>query len=49
MDDNYEALGTDLGLVDAAQAGLARNSVTASFLEPARRAALLAEIDAVAG
>ena len=48
VDDNYDALATDLGLDDAALAGLARNSVTASFLEPARRAALLAEIDAVA-
>jgi adenosine deaminase len=48
VDDNYNALATEFDLDDAALAGLARNSVTASFLEPARRAALLAEIDAVA-
>jgi len=46
VDDNYDAIATGLGLDDATLAELARNSVRASFLEPGRSAALLAEIDA---
>jgi len=49
VDDNYAAIAAELGLDDATLAELARNSIAASFLDPGRRATLLAEIDAVAG
>jgi adenosine deaminase len=48
VDDNYDAIATALELDDTTLAELARNSVRASFLDPGRRAALLAEIDAAA-
>jgi adenosine deaminase len=44
VDDNYDAIATALELDDATLAELARNSIVASFLDPGRRAALLAEI-----
>lgn len=44
LDDNVTAVRDALGLDDAALATLARNSVTASFADDARKAELLAEI-----
>lgn len=50
VNDNYRAVRDALGLGDDDLALLARNSIEASFLTPAERAPLLAEVDAwVAG
>jgi adenosine deaminase len=46
--DNYAAIASALKLPDATLVALARNSFTASFLEPAVRAAYLARLDAAA-
>jgi adenosine deaminase len=46
LDDNVTAVRDALGLDEAALATLARNSVTASFADDARKAELLAEIAA---
>lgn len=43
--DNFEALRLAVSLSDEQAAQLARNSVTASFASPERKAALLSEID----
>uniref|UniRef100_UPI00064B83B6 adenosine deaminase n=1 Tax=Nocardiopsis sp. RV163 TaxID=1661388 RepID=UPI00064B83B6 len=45
--DNYQALHTHLGLGAEQLRRLARNSFTASFLPPERKAQLIAEVDAV--
>ncbi|MBB6171611.1 adenosine deaminase [Nocardiopsis mwathae] len=45
-EDNMRGLRTALGLSDADVRTLARNSVTASFIDAERRTALLAEVDA---
>jgi len=44
--DNYLAVSTALGLSRTDLAALARNSITGSLLPAARRAKLLAELDA---
>jgi adenosine deaminase len=44
--DNYQALHTHLGLDAEQLRQLARNSFTASFLTPQRKAQLIAEVDA---
>ncbi|WP_159943479.1 MULTISPECIES: adenosine deaminase [unclassified Nocardiopsis] len=44
--DNYQALHTDLGLNADQLRQLARNSFTAAFLPPERKAQLIAEVDA---
>ncbi|WP_150251639.1 adenosine deaminase [Nocardiopsis deserti] len=44
--DNYQALHTHLGLEADQLRQLARNSFTASFLTPERKAQLIAEVDA---
>ncbi|MCK9868765.1 adenosine deaminase [Nocardiopsis dassonvillei] len=44
--DNYQALHTHLGLGAEQLRQLARNSFTASFLTPQRKAQLIAEVDA---
>lgn len=49
LEDEYRAVAQALGLRAAEVAQLAANGVRASFLDPAAKAALLAEIDAVAG
>jgi adenosine deaminase len=46
--DNYVAVERALGLSRSDLAALARNSITASLLPDARKAALIAEIDEVA-
>jgi adenosine deaminase len=46
VEDNYQGLRTALGLTDDQLRLLARNSFKASFLDEARRAELLAELDA---
>ena len=45
--DNYERLSESLGFGVETLAALARNSITSSFLEPRKKAELLAEIDMV--
>ena len=47
MGDNYQAVRSGLGLTPLELVDLARNSVEASFLDPARKRELLAEIGAV--
>ena len=42
--DNYRRVQADLGFDDAAMTGLARNSITASFLDETRKQALLQEL-----
>jgi adenosine deaminase len=46
VEDNYRGLRRALGLTDSQLRQLARNSFTASFVDEARRAELLAELDA---
>lgn len=46
VNENYQAMQDHLGLCNGTLARIARNSFNASFLEPRRRAALLAELDA---
>ena len=46
VNENYQAMQDHLGLCNGMLARIARNSFNASFLEPRRRAALLAELDA---
>lgn len=49
IEENYRAVAQALDLDAATMADLARNSVNASFLEPAGKRHLLLEIDATAG
>jgi len=49
VEDNMQGLRASLGLTDDQLARLARNSFLASFVDDARRAELLAELDAAAG
>jgi adenosine deaminase len=50
VNENYRAVAAALDLTRADLATLARNSFTASFLDPAAKAARIAEVDAyVAG
>jgi len=46
VNENYQAVQDHLGIDDATLAQIARNSFHAAFLEPERRKALLAELDA---
>ena len=46
VNENYQAVQDHLGIDDATLARIARNSFHAAFLEPERRKALLAELDA---
>ncbi|MCY4560626.1 MAG: adenosine deaminase [Chloroflexi bacterium] len=46
VNDNYQAMQDHLAVDDATLARIAQNSFHASFLEPQRRAELLAELDA---
>ena len=46
--DNFEAVQRALGLTGEELATLARNSISASFLDQAARDSLLAELEAVA-
>ena len=46
LDDEYAVAGRLLGVGPEGLAGLARNAVTASFLEPGEKARISAEIDA---
>jgi adenosine deaminase len=46
--DNYEALAGGLGLVPSQLIALARNSIEASFLDDARKAELVAELEVAA-
>ncbi len=46
INENYQAMQDHLSIDDATLARIARNSFHASFLEPQRRAELLAELDA---
>ena len=48
VNENYAAVQDALGLSRADLAALARNSVEASFLEPAAKRTLVAEVDAAA-
>lgn len=45
--DNYRGVQKELGLDDEVMAGLARNSITASFLDDGRKRALLDELETV--
>jgi adenosine deaminase len=45
--DNYRETQAALGLEDMTLVELARNSIQSSFLDPTRKTALLAELDAV--
>ena len=45
VEDNFQGLRTALGLTDGQLVLLARNSFLASFVDDARRAELLAELD----
>ena len=45
LNENYHAVAEALNLTPATLTQLARNSITASFAEPQRREALLAEVD----
>jgi adenosine deaminase len=45
--DNYRETQAALGLEDMAMVELARNSIQSSFLDPTRKTALLAELDAI--
>jgi aminodeoxyfutalosine deaminase len=47
LSNEYLVTGRDLGFSPAELAGLAANGVRASFLDPAAKEALLAEIAAV--
>ena len=49
VEDNMQGLRASLGLTDDQLARLARNSFLASFVDDARRAELLAELDAATG
>ena len=49
VEDNYRGLRQALGLTDDQLRRLARNSFLASFVDDARRAELLAELDAATG
>jgi adenosine deaminase len=45
--DNYRETQAALGLDDDTLVALARNSIESSFLDPARKSALLADLEAV--
>jgi adenosine deaminase len=45
--DNYRGVRDELGLDQATITGIARNSITSSFLDDTRKAVLLRELDSV--